>query len=547
MTAMQTLIQGVAPCRLRPGEIAVDLFAGGGGASRGIELATGISPAIAINHDPDAIKMHEANHPDTIHFCQSVYHDEVHPRTLAKDQKVGVLWLSPDCRHFSRAKGSAPVSASVRSLAWIGLRWAKCARPRIVVLENVAEFQTWGPLSPDGTPNKARAGETFQAFVREWRHYGYTVEWGTRIAADFGIPTTRKRLFLVARCDGEPIRQPVPTHGKLGKPKPWRTAAECIDWSDLGSSIFERKRPLAPATCRRIARGIVRYVLTAAKPFIVQIGQRHERGDAPVDEPRGTVMPTQRDALVTPYLVETAHGEHVQRPGDGCPSLERPLAAASLVRMHHGDKQWAGADEPLATVCSGANHHALVAAFLAKHNGGATGQDAREPLHSVAGHINKALVAAHLTVFRENSVGRSMDEPMPTVTSGAGSARPAGAAHAMALVAAFLVQYYSTGTDSQALDEPLATIVSRARHGLVTVMIDGAEYAIVDIRMRMLKPRELARAQGFDDSYILTGNQSQQVARIGNSVPPGLAAAVLAAQLDPESPTPSRRSKVAAA
>ncbi len=561
---------------IMPGELIVDLFAGGGGASHGIEMAMGRSPDIAINHDPHAIQMHEANHPGTKHYCQDVYHREVHPTELAKGIPVGLLWLSPDCRHFSRAKGGAPVSKTVRGLAWVGLRWAKYARPRVVCLENVPEFVTWGPLLADGTPNPKRKGDTFRAFVRAWESYGYHVEWRTLVAADHGAPTTRKRLHLVARCDGEPIVWPEATNGKAGKPKPWRTAAECIDWSLPCPSIFDRKRPLAPATCRRIARGIARYVLQG-KPFIVRIGQQGGNGSYTQD-------------LVRPVTTITTKNEHC-------------LVAPAMLRMGHGDKQWNGVDEPLTTVTAQGNHHAIaaatlvqtgygeregqaprcldlekplgttpaggckhavVAAFLAKHNGGTTGQPLTEPMHTIAGNINKAVVAAHLTVFRENSIGRGLDEPMPTVTSGAGSARPAGAAHAMgmvagsliqigarheggdqavdvpmatmltterfALVAAFLVQYYSTGTTDQPLTEPMATIVTKARHGLVTVTIEGTEYAIADIGMRMLEPHELAAAQGFPADYVLTGTKSQKIARIGNSVCPPVARAIVAAQ-----------------
>ncbi len=577
MTIRQVGIPGIAG--ILTGELIVDLFAGGGGASHGIEAALGRSPDIAINHDPHAIQMHEANHPATRHHCQSVHHREVHPTELVRGQRVGLLWLSPDCRHFSRAKGGAPVSKTVRGLAWIGLRWAKFARPRVAVLENVPEFVTWGPIREThsdgcngrhprrthkdngeaidyadgsaygcksgcwfGSPIKARAGEHFRAFVREWKRYGYTVEWRTLVAADYGAPTTRKRLFFVARCDGEAISWPEPSHGKSGKPKPWRTAAECIDWSIPCPSIFERKKALAPATCRRIARGIVRYVLQG-KPFIVQvahgehvarpgdrstsmdapigavcktnnhalvapsfveIGQRHERGGASADRPMGTIMPTPRQALVAPTLVQTGYGER-EGQAPRCLDLHKPLG-----------------------VCPAAGgKHALVAAFLAKHNGGAVGQPLPEPLHTIAGHINKAAVAAHLTVFRENSSGKPLDEPVPTLTAGGGK----GAA-SMALVAAFLVQYYSQGTQDQPLDEPLATIVTRARHGLVTITVDGTEYAIVDIGMRMLEPHELAAAQGFDPSYVLTGTKSQRIARIGNSVCPPVAAAVVGANLD---------------
>lgn len=480
-----------------PGELIVDLFAGGGGASAGIEAALGRPPDIAINHDPAAIQMHEANHPATKHYCESVY--DVDPMKATAGQPVGLLWLSPDCRHFSRAKGGAPVSPMVRGLAWIGLRWAKRVRPRVVHLENVPEFQTWGPLLPDGRPNPERAGETFRAFVREWKRYGYDIEWRVSIAANDGAPTTRKRLYLTARCDAEPIVWPVPTYGKLGKPKPWRTAAQCIEWDVPCPSIFSRKKPLATATCRRIARGIARYVLQG-KPFIVQV----------------------------------AHGDHVARPGDRCTGLDSPIGAVTktnnhalvapvICRMGHGDKQWNGADEPLTTVTAQGNHHALVAAFLAKHNGGTTGQPLTEPLHTIAGHINKGLVAASMIQIgqRHGRGDQPLDVPMGTVMP----------TQRAALVAAFLVQYYSQGSQDQPLTEPMATVVTRARHGLVLVTIDGTDYALVDIGMRMLTPRELANAQGFPPDYVLTGTKAQQIARIGNSVCPPVAAALVAANI----------------
>jgi DNA (cytosine-5)-methyltransferase 1 len=486
------------------GELIVDLFAGGGGASAGIEAALGRSPDIAINHDPAAVKMHEANHPATTHLCESVY--DVDPVKVTRGQAVGLLWLSPDCRHFSRAKGGAPVSKSVRALAWIGLRWAKRSRPRVVCLENVPEFVTWGPLMADGRPNPDQVGATFRAFVAEWRRYGYQVEWRTLVAADHGAPTTRKRLFLVARCDGEPITWPAPTHGKNGKPRPWRAAAECIDWSMPCPSIFERKRPLAAATCRRIARGIVRYVLNG-KPFLVRTDMHQSNAWCVYDpaDPLRTATSSGGHAVVAPSLIQTSYGE---RKGQAPRALDL--------------------QRPLGTVVAGGQKHALVAAFLAKHNGGTTGQPLDVPLHTIAGHVNKAVVAAHLSVFRQNSNGQDAAAPMPTLTAGGG--RGGGS---MAVVAAFLVAYYSSGTQDGSLDDPLATVVTRARHGLVTVTIDGVDYAVVDIGMRMLEPVELARAQGFDPAYILTGNKSQQIARIGNSVCPPVAAAVVGANLAP--------------
>ncbi len=467
----QTSIPGIGGVLV--GELIVDLFAGGGGASAGIEAALGRSPDIAINHDPQAVQMHEVNHPATKHYCESVY--DVHPHAATGGQAVGLLWLSPDCRHFSSAKGSAPVSPAVRGLAWIGLRWVKYARPRVVCLENVPEFKTWGPLLANGMINAARKGETFRAFVREFERYGYTVEHRVIICADHGAPTTRKRLFLVARCDGEPIDWEAPSHTKLGNPKPWRTAAECIDWSLPCPSIFDRKKPLAPATCRRIAKGIARYVLQG-KPFIVSV----------------------------------AHGDHAQRPGD----------------------RVTGLDAPMGTITKN-NSHALVAAFLAKHNGGVTGQQVTDPMHTITSIDTKRVVAAHLIQIGARHEGGSqpLDQPINTMLT----------TERFALVAAFLVQYYSQGSQDQPLDEPMATVVTRARHGLVLVTIEGEEYALADIGMRMLQPRELANAQGFDPGYVLTGTKAQQIARIGNSVCPPVAAAIVRANLGP------KRSRVAAA
>lgn len=489
------------------GELIVDLFAGGGGASAGIEAALGRPPDIAINHDPHAIQMHEANHPATRHYCQSVFHREVHPLELVKGQRVGLLWLSPDCRHFSRARGSAPVSASVRALCWIGLRWAKFARPRVVVLENVPEFITAGPLLPNGKPNKKRAGEHFRAFVREWKKYGYAIEWRNIVCVDHGARTTRKRLFLVARCDGLPIEWPEVDRRKD------HTAADCIDWSLPCPSIFMTRdeahafrrrtgiicrRPLAPKTLRRIARGVEKYVL-GGNPFIVSIthGGSEFRGRS-VGEPLATITAAHRG--------------------------EQALVAPTMIRMGHGEKQWNGVHQPLGTVRAQGTHHALVAAFLAKHNKGATGQPATEPLHTATGTDTKSVVAALLTKFNQNGDGIDPREPLPTAMAGAAR---------FGLVAAFLAQYHSDGGQDSAIERPVPTITSVAGQSLVTVTINGTDYAIVDIGMRMLEPRELARAQGFEDSYILTGTKSQQIARIGNSVCPPVAAAIVRANLLP--------------
>lgn len=550
-----------------PGELIVDLFAGGGGASLGLERALGRSPDLAINHDPHAVQMHALNHPATEHRCESIY--DVDPVTATKGQPVGVLWASPDCRHFSKAKGSAPVSKAVRGLAWMILRWAARTSPRVIFMENVEEFVTWGPVRK-GKPVKKHAGRDFGKFKSQLQALGYAVEHRTLKACDFGAPTIRKRLFLVARCDGEAIRWPEPTHGPKTS-KPYRAAAEVIDFSLPCPSIFLSpaeaktlgvKRPLAPATCRRIAAGLVRFVLTAADPFIVKVC--HGEGDGSrrvkdLRDPLGTTTGTNDTALVSPTLIQTGYGE---RPGQAPRALDlhqplgtvvdggkHALSAPVLVRMGHGDKQWNDAREPVTTITAQGNHHALVSAFIAKHYdqpdgkplAGAPITDPLPTLTTKACQINA--VAAHLVKFRHDSAGADLRQPLPTITGGGNAGgRPAGAAHAMGIVAAFLVHYYGTGGQSQDLREPLATIVSRARTGLVTVTVEGQEYAVVDIGMRMLTPEELAAAQGFPPSYILTGTKAQKIKRIGNSVCPPVAAALAAANI----PRPTRAKRGAA-
>lgn len=447
---------------------AVDLFAGAGGWSHGWRLATGVEPLVAVNHCDHAIHLHRLNHPGTEHWPSDVW--SVDPLQAVRGRRVDWLHGSPDCTHFSRAKGGKPREQKIRALAWVLVDWARACRPLVMSLENVSEFTTWGPLDDAGQqPIKERAGETFAEFVAALRQLGYVVDWRVLCAADFGAPTIRRRLFLIARNDGQPIRWPEPTHGDPGKRDlfsagllPWRTAAECIDWSRPCPSIFTRKRPLAPATCRRIAAGIVRFVLQD-NPFLV------------------------------PRVLDIDH--------------------------------------PLGTVVAGGAKHALAAAFLQQNFTGMVGKPLRVPVPTITARDHHSLVAAHLTQFREWGRSRSLDMPVPTITSGAGSARAAGAAHATALVAAFLTTYYSQGGTANRVDVPLPAVVTRARHGLVTVEIDGTDYVVADIGLRMLEPRELARAQGFPDSYVLEGTKAQQIARIGNSVVPQVAAALVRANL----------------
>lgn len=491
---------------MNPGELIVDSFAGGGGASLGISMALGRGPDIAINHDREAIALHAANHPESVHYAEDVW--KVDPVAACAGRPVGLMWLSPDCKHFSKAKGGKPVSKRVRGLAWIAVRWATAVQPRVLVLENVEEFQTWGPvLVETGRPCPARRGKAFRAFVARLRRLGYTVDWRELRACDYGTPTSRKRLFIIARRDGVPIVWPTPTHAQKphGVQKPWRTAAECIDWSIACPSIFGRKKPLAENTLRRIARGLKKFVIESPRPFIVNMahGGKEESIDAPV-----STIATERGgcrAVVVPMITK-AHSHGWDR--DGGPSLP-------------GDK-------PMWTVVA-KDGSALVQAFLAKHYGGheTPGAPLELPLSTVTTVDHHALVAAHIELMHGTSAGRSAREPMPTILAGGNH---------LAEVRAFLVAYYGNEKDGADLFDPMRTVTARDRFGLVTV--GGQDYAIADIGMRMLAMRELYRAQGFPDSYRIdiefNGKPLTKEAQgrmVGNSVCPPLAAAIVRANL----------------
>lgn len=516
-------------------ELIIDNFAGGGGASTGIEAAFGRAVDIAINHDPEAVAMHTANHPQTKHYCESVW--DINPREVAQGRPVGLVWLSPDCKHFSKAKGGKPVEKKIRGLAWVALRWAATVKPRVIMLENVEEFVTWGPLV-EGADGKMRPcpknkGREFNSFRNALQRQGYAIEYRELRACDYGAPTIRKRLFLIARRDGLPICWPAQTHGdpkteavKAGRLKPWRTAAECMDWSIPCPSIFERKKPLAEATMRRIAKGIMRYVVNAAEPFIITAAhgegkpgaaKRWGNGHRSKDEPLPTITASGGYALVKPFI-STYYGD--KRPGD-----VRGIAM----------------DEPLHTQTT-ENRHALVAAFLTEHANASSprSMDVGAPLRTQCaqtkgGHF--ALVNAHITKFRTGATGSGLDEPLHTITAGGESKRPAGAAHAMGLVTSNLIKNY-TGVVGSDLNDPIGTVTSIDHHSLVTVA--GEEYAIADIGLRMLAPRELFRAQGFPDSYIIGDNPAQgltltktaQVRMVGNSVCPPLSQALVEANFN---------------
>ena len=588
-------------------EVVVDSFAGGGGASTGIEMALGRSPDFAINHDAEALALHRANHPCTVHLSRNIY--RVDPIDVVGRRPVGLAWFSPDCKHFSKAKGGRPVKRNIRDLAWVVVTWAKRARPRVIILENVEEFRTWGPVVPDGKggyrPCPDRVGQTFDAWCRELRRLGYRIEWRELRACDYGAPTIRKRLFVIARRDGAPIVWPEPTHGApysadviAGRKLPWRTAASIIDWSLPCPSIFDTseeikarwgiraKRPLAEATLKRIARGVVRYVLEAEKPFLVSVAHGYSGGrrEYSIDEPIGTQTSAgNAHGLVVPSVVGCGGRAGQSAPRGGGEPLgtqttkaDACLVAASMVQTGYGESEGQApraldVRAPVGTQVAGGAKHAVVAAFMAQHTAGShPGRPARhvlEPVSTVTqAGSQQGLVAASISRFTQNGVGQSPSEPLDTVMAGApkfgvvaahvtrqfgasvGSACDdpvgtitAGGAGKAGVVAAFLDTYYGTG-EGWAVSRPMPTDTTRDRSSLVTLEIDGQTYAIADIGLRMLTPRERFRAQGFPDTYEIEHGVDEYGARIpvsqaaqgrmcGNSVCPPLAEALVRANV----------------
>ena len=556
-----------------PGELIIDNFAGGGGTSTGLEAAFGRPVDIAINHNAEALAMHAANHPHTLHLCESVW--DVDPIAVTRNQPVGLVWLSPDCKHFSKAKGGKPVEKKIRGLAWVALRWAAKCKPRVIMLENVEEFKTWGPLQIDAEgnarPDPTKKGQTFNSFVRQLRGMGYQVDWSEMRACDYGTPTIRKRFFLVARRDGlSVIAKPKVTHAapssieaKRGKLQPWRTAAECIDWHIPCPSIFERKKPLADATLRRIAKGIMRYVVEAGEPFIVNTANSKTTGRAPNHwdkaEPLRTITSAPGFAAVAATLVQTGYGER-QGQAPRALDIEKPLGtvvgggskhalvAALLTKFNTGSVGFSPA-EPMHTITAGgqqarpgtANTQGIIAAHLVHmgHGEGKDGakrfshgvRDVAQPLNTITSSgMPAAIVTSNLIKLRGDNVGQATGEPLATISA-------QGTHHAE--VRAFLLSYYGTDQNPD-IAGPLATVTSRDRFGLVT--IKGQDYQIVDIGLRMLTPRELFRAQGFPDSYIIGDDEthglkltkSAQVRMCGNSVCPPMAEALARANFTHE-------------
>lgn len=537
-------------------ELVIDLFAGGGGASTGIEAAIGRPVDIAVNHNPEAISMHEANHPQTRHFCESVW--DVCPRTVTAGRTVALLHASPDCTHFSQAKGGQPRDRAIRSLSWVVHRWAGAVKPKVITLENVEQILTWSPLvakrCPDTgrvmktcggiaepgervpvdqqylVPCKKRKGRNWGHFVEGLRRMGYVVQWRKIIAADFGAPTTRERLFMVARCDGLPIVWPEPTHHR--KPargqRKWPAAASVMDWSIPCPSIFTRPKPLAEATLRRIARGVQKFVIEAGDPFIVPV--THQGGDRvhSINEPMRTITAAQRGelALIAPTLVTMGHGEGsgpTKRAGTGT----RPIT------------------DPVNTITASGGGVGVACAYMMQANGGfntTVGRDLREPVSTVTNTgSQQQLVTAHLATLRHHSTGTAADAPLCTIAAGGEhhalaqtTLAPADEASAQR-VAAFLVTYYGAGQPVD-LRDPMDTITTRDRLALVTVMVRGVPHVIVDIGLRMLSPRELYSAQGFPPNYIIDRTakgerltKTAQVRMVGNSVSPNPMRAIVAA------------------
>lgn len=576
-------------------EIIVDNFAGGGGASTGIELATGRPVNIAINHDAAAILLHKTNHPHTEHIQASVW--DVDPEEVCAGRPVGLAWFSPDCKHFSKAKGAALVDRNIRGLAWIVLRWAGTVRPRVIILENVEEFQTWGAVRK-GKPVKSKSGQTFRKWLSQLEALGYAVEYRELVAADYGAPTTRKRFVLIARCDGQPIRWPERTHAprdseevKSGKCKPWRSAAEIIDWTVPMYSIFASKqeikekygvnavRPLADNTLRRIIRGVDKFTIKSGKPFIVPTGYGERPGQSPrvhdINAPVSTVASTVKQNVCQPIMapftfsntggsVGTDAGEpvHTIRTAGG-----QILALANMIQYHTeqtNDARVNGVSGPIPTVDT-SNRYGLTCANLVEYFGNGVPLDVAEPMHTVTSHDREAVVSAHIQKYFDGGYkgcGDSAESPLSTVT----------AMPRHGVCAAHVVEF--KGQDiGQTPDKPLRTITASAgefaachvylakadgrdlmhwpeirellnKHcgynlvddEVLLLQIGGSLYFLADITLRMLTPRELYNAMGFPPDYIIerdfTGRpypKSQQVARCGNAVCPPMASAVVRA------------------
>lgn len=578
--------------------INVDLFAGGGGASTGIEMGLGRPVHLAINHSPAAISMHEANHPGCMHLQTDVW--EVDPILALAGRRIGWFHASPDCTHHSQAAGGQPRKKEIRNLSWVVPKWAGTTKPKVISMENVRQIRSWGPLVAkrckktgrvmrlDGSvagkgehtprdqqflvPDKKRSGQTWQQFIRTLESMGYAVEHRLLRACDYGAPTSRERLFLIARCDGRPIIWPEPTHAERPRKgqKPYRTAAECIDWSIEGHSIFDRPRPLADATLRRIARGIRREVVERQQPFIVPIANWSREAVHPTDLPLNTitawpkggsfslgtaVIAPAENLLAAGTLVQVGYGEREGQaprvPGIGKPlgtivgTTKHAAVTAFMAQMNGGFNVTHSkpADSPMTTVTATGSQQQLVTASLLHMRGNCDARAVDEPLRTIsAGGTHHGVTTACLIRQFGCSTGQAIDKPAPTITAGGGGKTALAEVELLQEVtrqalrcAAFLVNYYGNG-DARALENPMDTITTRDRLALVTVQIAGQPWVIVDIKLRMLQPHELYAAQGFPSNYIIDRGhdgrrftKTEQVRMVGNSVSPAPMAAIAAA------------------
>ena len=579
-------------------EIIVDSFAGGGGASTGIELATGRVVNVAINHDPDAILMHRTNHPHTEHYQASVW--DVDPVEVCRGRKVGLLWASPDCKHFSKAKGGKPVDKNIRGLAWIVLRWAGTVRPRVIMLENVEEFQTWGPVRK-GKPVKKLTGKTFRKWLSQLQNLGYAVEWRELVAADYGAPTTRKRFFLIARCDGLPITWPEPTHApadsqevKAGKKKPWRSAAEIIDWTLPCPSIFDTReqirekhglnaqRPLRPNTMRRVTRGVDKFVIKSGNPFLVIVNHAGEFRGQSLGDPLQTITAKHGYGVANPVMApltmhnnENAVGTAITDPvntitgsgagghqmlitptlaaigqtsgGDRGRSVTEPthtqvskaeecVVCPAMIQYHTEQSEHVrgqAVTDPIMTI-DASNRYGIAAATLTKYyNTCQHGQDVNEPLHTIMAKDREGVTLASLVKLKGTNLGGPATEPVQTITAGGGH-------HGVVTTE---VAEATPGADLRNWPKIRAALNEYCGYKLednevILFLIGGAWYFMADIGLRMLTPRELYRANGFPDDYKIErdyqGNvygKTKQVARCGNAVPPPFATALVRANL----------------
>lgn len=574
------------------GYLFVDNFAGGGGASTGIELATGYSVDIAINHDPEAIRMHKANHPNTKHYCENVW--AVDPVKACGGHPVALAWFSPDCKHFSKAKGGKPKDKNIRGLAWVACRWAGLVRPNVIMLENVEEFKTWGPLNRRHHPIKSKQGKTFEKFVQQLTDLGYNVEFRELVAADYGAPTMRKRFFMIARCDDKPIVWPEPTHApadseevKSGILKPYVGAYTQIDFNKPCPSIFDTSeeikekygiravRPLAPKTMERIARGMKKFVLDNPEPFIIQCNHAGERKPQDIKEPMPTITGKHGFGVIEPILAPVidktyggnyqGSGSNVSEPIDTITTVDHNRLVEAILTPYMGtnttNHPGGNCKNPIHTITTG-NQQCLISPTLIQYHSettrkGVRGQTIKAPILTVDGSNRYGLVQSFLKQITDekkkkiptakDSLKTDSDDLLQTSCliqmnnhcDGKNIKDPiptitVGDGH-FEEVRAFLVKYYGQGT-GQSVKDPLDTVTSRDRFGLVT--IKGVDYQIVDIGLRMLEPRELYGCQGFPDDYIIdhdyTGKtypRSEQVRRCGNAVCPPIPAALVKANL----------------